>query len=206
MNKENEELLAQIRDFELAAIETLSDLVTEIRLPKYADLVNFDQIEKAERALYLLDPENPAIIGSENIKKQKTIENLLENDDPQNNFFSILERAKIEYHAESKPETFFSFPNANQLNLSCRFFGKKVLFTGFYLEEKAQIAIITELLNLTIASCVSSKLDFLICGSNAGPAKVRKARELNVPIIQAANFICEITKETPRSEIETFEF
>ena len=192
----NKELLAQIKDFESAAIETLSDLVTEIRLPKYADLLDFDYIEKAERALYLLDPNNPALIGSESVKKQKTIENLLDGgDNPQNNVLSILERAKTEYHAPNKPETFFSFPNANQLDLSCRFYGKKVLFTGFWPEEKAQISIITPLLNLTIAPGVSSKLDFLICGSNAGPAKVKKAESLHIPIIQAADFIREITKD-----------
>lgn len=204
----NKDLLKQFNAFKTEAIEALCDLISELRSGLYDDTQTGICSGDVERALFLLDPNNPILSDSAAVNKQKTIEKLLDGgEDPQNSVLNILERAKVYNRPQSKqPETFFSFPNANQLDLSCRFFGKRVIFTGFYLEEKAQIAIITPLLNLTIASCVSSKLDFLICGSNAGPSKVKKAKEFNVPIIQAADFICEITKETSCPGIETFEF
>ena len=202
----NKDLLKQFNAFKTEAIEALSDLILELRSGLYDNMQTGVYSGDVERALYLLDPNNPALIGSESVKKQKTIEKILDGgDNPQNNVLNILERAKTEYHAPNKPETFFCFPNADQLNLSCRFYGKNVLFTGFWPEEKAQIAIITPLLNLSIAPGMSSKVEFLICGSNAGPAKVKKAGLLNIPIIQAADFIREITKETCPG-IETFDF
>ena len=196
----NKDLLKQFNAFKTEAIEALSDLILELRSGLYDNMQTGVYSGDVERALFLLDPDNPVLSDSVAVNKQKTIEKILAGgDNPQNNVLNILERAKTEYHAPNKPETFFCFPNADQLNLSCRFYGKNVLFTGFWPEEKAQIAIITPLLNLSIAPGVSSKVDFLICGSNAGPAKVKKAGLLNVPIIQAADFIREITKDNPES-------
>ena len=188
------ELLEQISYYEKQAVQALQDFIVEIHSPKYYNVSGFCNIGNAERALYLLDPNNPLISDSENVKRQKTIERMLSgNNGEQNAFFDILNCAKVEYHAPNKPAAFFNFPNADRLDLSCRFYGKTVLFTGFWPEEKAQISVVCEVLNLTQAASVCKKLDFLICGSNAGPAKMRKADQLNIPIVQATDFIREIT-------------
>ena len=104
--------------------------------------------------------------------------------------------AEIQYQPKST-ET-IQFPALSEINSDCRFFGKCVLFTGFYPEEKEQIAPIVDFLRINQPSGVCQKLDFLICGSNAGPAKIKKAEEMGKTIIQAADFIQEITGHTPQ--------
>lgn len=190
----DETMLEQIKYYEDLAIGALQDFVAEIHLPKYSDLLCFDYIGNAERALFILDKNNAVLSDSESIKKQKLIEKLLAgNDGMLNDFSDIIHGALIEYHAPNKTATFFNFPNLNDIDLSCRFFEKTVLFTGFWPEEKAQLPIVCEVLKLTQTASVCQKLDFLICGSNAGPSKMKKADQLNIPIIQAADFIHEIT-------------
>ncbi len=44
------------------------------------------------------------------------------------------------------------------------------------------------------ASGISKKTDFVLAGENMGPAKLEKARSLNVPIINEDEFLAMITQ------------
>ncbi len=193
--KSDEMLLEHVQESYDTAVSLLEAYVEEIRRPKYSSILSADYIGNAERALYLLDKNNSCLTDSDSVKRQKIIEDLLSGDrgmrDP---LTDIMRGALVDYDAPNKPVEFFCFPNGDNINTSCRFCGKNVLFTGFWPEEKAQIAVVCEILNLQQRASVCQKLDFLICGSNAGPSKMKKADQMNIPIIGAADFISEITK------------
>jgi len=64
----------------------------------------------------------------------------------------------------------------------------EVCFTGFKSEDKqALIAVATDA-GFIVRPAVTTKLHFLCCGDNAGPAKVRRAREQGVLAITAVEF------------------
>lgn len=109
---------------------------------------------------------------------------------------NIFSNAEIQY--QPKSTEIIRFPALSEINSDCRFLGKCVLFTGFYPEEKEQIAPIVDFLRINQSSVVCRKLDFLVCGSNPGPSKIKKAEEMGKTIIQAADFIQEITGHAPR--------
>lgn len=167
------------------ALHFMQEYVSALQTAKQIDSCDPAELERAERALFALDPENPLIRDFA---------------EAQNNVFEITFReAGVQYIPhESKP--MFEFPGIDNVKEDCRFFGKCVLFTGFYPEEKAQIAPIVDFLRINQPSGVCQKLDFLICGSNAGPAKIKKAEEMGKTIILAADFIQEITGHAPRDQ------
>lgn len=104
---------------------------------------------------------------------------------------SCLESAYTDYMPTSKE--LLTIPAPEELTGDNRFFQKTVLFTGFYPEEKEMLEPVIQVLQLTVKTCVSRKLDFLICGSNAGPSKQAKAKELNIEAVDVENFFREIT-------------
>jgi len=163
----------------------LQEYVSALQATKPDDFDDPEERERAEKALFAIDPDNPLI---------------REFAERQMNVFEItLRESGINYIPhESKP--MFEFPGIDNVKEDCRFFGKCVLFTGFYPEEKAQIAPIVDFLRINQPSGVCQKLDFLICGSNAGPAKIKKAEEMGKTIILAADFIQEITGHAPRDQ------
>jgi len=71
-----------------------------------------------------------------------------------------------------------------------KLYDKNVLLTGDFEKFGIRDNFIPLLnkLGCTVKSGVTSKLDFLICGSAPGPSKVKKANELNIPIIYEAEF------------------
>ena len=165
----------------------LQEYVSALQATKPDDFDDPEERERAEKALFAIDPDNPLI---------------REFAERQMNVFEItLRESGINYiPRETKP--MFEFPTIDNVNANCRFAGKCVLFTGFYPEEKAQLAPIIDFLQIEQPAGVCRKLDFLICGSNAGPAKIKKAEALEKPIIQAADFIQEISGSTPDAQTQ----
>lgn len=104
---------------------------------------------------------------------------------------SCFEDAYTDYTPTSKE--LLTIPTPEELTGDNRFFQKTVLFTGFYPEEKEMLEPVILVLQLTVKTCVSRKLDFLICGSNAGPSKQAKAKELNIEAVDVETFFREIT-------------
>jgi len=64
----------------------------------------------------------------------------------------------------------------------------EVCFTGFNASEKADLIQAAESAMFRVRSGVTKGLQFLCCGANAGPSKVRKAREQGVIVLTAEEF------------------
>ncbi len=68
----------------------------------------------------------------------------------------------------------------------------KVLFTGFKAAEKAELSSKAEVAGLRVMKSkkVTSGLDFLICGVNAGPKKISQAMQQQTYIVSEEQFYC----------------
>ena len=64
----------------------------------------------------------------------------------------------------------------------------QICFTGFSTKEKAALVQIATDNGLGVVSSVTKKLEFLVVGENAGPAKLKKAEEQGVPIMDVEQF------------------
>ncbi|CAM2967566.1 BRCA1 C Terminus (BRCT) domain-containing protein [Flavobacterium succinicans] len=75
----------------------------------------------------------------------------------------------------------------------------EICFTGFSPKVKSELTKIAEENNFRIAKSITVNLNFLCCGQNAGPAKIKKAKEKNVILLNAEEFRNLIkTGEIPR--------
>lgn len=57
----------------------------------------------------------------------------------------------------------------------------EVCFTGFSKKEKGALAELAQAEGMFVRQSVARTLGLLVCGSNAGPAKLRKAQQLGIP-------------------------
>ncbi|PXY38741.1 hypothetical protein DMB65_21240 [Flavobacterium cheongpyeongense] len=64
----------------------------------------------------------------------------------------------------------------------------EICFTGFSPTEKNTLIKVAEENNFHIAKSITNNLNFLCCGENAGPAKMKKAEEQNVILLNAEEF------------------
>jgi BRCT domain type II-containing protein len=75
----------------------------------------------------------------------------------------------------------------------------EICFTGFSPIEKGELTKLAQENNFHIAKSITVNLNFLCYGENAGPAKMKKAEEQNVIILNADEFRDLIeTGEIPR--------
>lgn len=75
-----------------------------------------------------------------------------------------------------------------------------VCFTGFKSEDKKRLKEMAESTGMVVRSSVTSSLNFLCCGYNAGPKKVEKARAQNVIALNEEQFVQLLeTGEVPES-------
>lgn len=164
--------LTPLSNLRILSIQSLEEYVAALQSTEYESSEE-DRIS-AEKALAILDPQN------------SLIKNMLY----QNN---ILDDSKVSYIPEERE--FLVFPDSDNLKTDTIFFGKCVLFTGFSSEEKKQIAKICNILEITQPSSVCKKMDFLICGRNAGPSKIQDAKKLGKIILDIKDFFQEISVE-----------
>ncbi|MBW4362835.1 BRCT domain-containing protein [Flavobacterium taihuense] len=64
----------------------------------------------------------------------------------------------------------------------------EICFTGFSPTEKSVLTKLAEENNFHIAKSITVNLNFLCCGENAGPSKMKKAEEQNVISLSAEEF------------------
>lgn len=64
----------------------------------------------------------------------------------------------------------------------------EICFTGFTPPEKDNLIKVAEKNNFHIAKSVTVSLNFLCCGDNAGPSKIKKAHEQNAILLNADEF------------------
>ena len=65
----------------------------------------------------------------------------------------------------------------------------EVCFTGFSVFDKDRLEALATEAKLKVATSVTKGLLFLVAGSNAGPAKLKKAREQGTSVIDEAHFL-----------------
>lgn len=66
--------------------------------------------------------------------------------------------------------------------------GPEVCFTGFPPSERKQLEDVARTAHLEVVTGVTRSLKYLVTGPNAGPAKLQKAREQNVILLNVGQF------------------
>jgi NAD-dependent DNA ligase len=64
----------------------------------------------------------------------------------------------------------------------------QICFTGFSPSDKDRLGQLAAAVGLDVVKSVTQSLAYLVAGPNAGPAKLRKAREQNVVILNEGQF------------------
>ena len=67
----------------------------------------------------------------------------------------------------------------------CEFTGKKVVFSGFTVCEKATLGEVAAKCGMVVQTTVGKSTEFLICGATAGTSKLQRAAEQGVEILTA---------------------
>lgn len=95
--------------------------------------------------------------------------------------YRLLESTKDRRHMDYTPAKSFAstLPQATSTT---------VLFTGFSKGHKEALESLAEAAGWEVRTTVSQSLDYLVCGHKAGPAKVAKADELGVAVIDEEIF------------------
>lgn len=68
------------------------------------------------------------------------------------------------------------------------FDGKRIVFTGDMSKERNDMMVIATKYGATTTSSISKNTYLIVAGSNAGPSKISKAKELNIEIITEEDF------------------
>ena len=76
-----------------------------------------------------------------------------------------------------------SLPSNNSYN------GIQICFTGFPAKRKAELKDLAKGANLWVTDEVRQNLEYLVCGSNAGPKKIEKAQKLGAAIWEENDFL-----------------
>lgn len=63
----------------------------------------------------------------------------------------------------------------------------EIHFTGFSLVEKSELIIMASEAGFLVRTIPSKNLDYLVCGKNAGKAKMTKGRSVGAILIHGAN-------------------
>ena len=77
------------------------------------------------------------------------------------------------------------------------FAGKKVVFTGFTTIQKNAMRVVSDRCGMIQQTGVCKSTDILICGDNAGPSKLQKARAQGVEIMTACDFFERLGVDCP---------
>jgi len=65
----------------------------------------------------------------------------------------------------------------------------EVCFTGFSRDRKSELCEIARHRNMFVRPSVTNELSYLVCGSNAGPSKLKKAESLGVKVLTETEWL-----------------
>lgn len=102
------------------------------------------------------------------------------------------QRAKERYLRKISPT--FQYPSLDKIK-PCEFSGCNICFTGFSKPDKEILTQICIKLDIKQKSSVIKKLDYLVTGATPGGCKMIYAKELNIPIVTAEDFLQRIALE-----------
>lgn len=127
----------------------------------------------------------------------------------------ILENLQDEDQLQSRLEHWQAPDKADEVSSQLRLSGKgtvasrrsnkpndalEVCFTGFKAADKDRLTAIANDARMTVRTSVTTALDFLCCGYNAGPKKIDKARHQGVVTLSEEQFVALVeTGEMPES-------
>lgn len=92
---------------------------------------------------------------------------------------------RIEYFIENNPPVSQKSSSSRRSNNGSN---PEVCFTGFKKNEKDELNKLAESSGMFVRSSVTCNLDFLCCGSNAGPKKIEKSRHQGVVVLNSSQF------------------
>ena len=146
------------------------------------------------------------------ISKQDFIDSLsgIWGDKKQSNIMDIfLESAEVDYDFQQqrtkerilyKDRVTIQLPPLDRINPDHCFLGKGLCFTGFSDADKKKIAQFSENAGFKLKNSVSGRVNFLVCGPNAGPSKIAKCKELGIPVIDFEEFVTLIAPNNQNVE------
>ncbi|MCB9198050.1 MAG: NAD-dependent DNA ligase LigA [Flavobacteriales bacterium] len=86
--------------------------------------------------------------------------------------------------------------------------GKSVVVSGVFQRSRDEMKALIEMHGGKVGSSISSKTDYLVRGENMGPAKLKKAEDLGIPMISEEEFVAMLgdttneVKEEPKTNSE----
>lgn len=86
--------------------------------------------------------------------------------------------------------------------------GKTVVVSGVFQRSRDEMKALIEMHGGKVGSSISSKTDYLVRGENMGPAKLKKAEDLGIPMISEEEFVAMLgdatneVKEEPKTNSE----
>ncbi len=70
----------------------------------------------------------------------------------------------------------------------------EILFTGFHREDRSILEAMAEKNGFYVCTKVTNYLEYLVCGYNAGPSKIQKARMNGATLLDESEFKIMILK------------
>lgn len=104
------------------------------------------------------------------------------------------------HFAMDQSATTYDWPDPQIFPAGC-LAGKKIVFTGFSEADKIKIKQICDHVGAELMVAVGCRMDYLITGVNAGPAKIKKAKDLGKSILEVANFVEVLKNADKMSEV-----
>ncbi len=142
-------------------------------------------------------------IDSKGNVTERTVINFSQNDDYIEGYCFLRKETKTfrkDRIQEVLESVYTNLPEENQL--VCNFFNKnrdgspvgkveanEICFTGFSSKRKKELIDLAKNSGFVVRSSATTYLDFLICGSNAGPSKIEKAKSIGAIVMTEDEFI-----------------
>ena len=139
-------------------------------------------------------------IDSHKIAREILLEDVLTNgeieyDSGKQKEYDPVKQSELNYFRQNNTVLSYEYPQLENLNTTCKYTQTAICFTGFTEADKEILSQLTTALNIQMKNSISSKVQVLVCGPNAGPAKKAKCKECGIPIVEAEEFLREISRK-----------
>ena len=139
-------------------------------------------------------------IDSHEITHEISLENVLINgrieyDSGEQKEYDPVKQSELNYFRQDNTVLSYEYPTRDSLDPTCKYTQTTICFTGFTEADKKILSQLAAALNIQMKNSITSKVQILVCGPNAGPSKKAKCQECGIPIVQAEEFLREISKK-----------
>ncbi len=95
---------------------------------------------------------------------------------------------RLQFHIENSPPPQETQANRSYTRKTNPSSAPEICFTGFKKADKIKLVELAESEDMLVRGAVTTNLEFLCCGYNAGPKKIEKARHHGVIILNESQF------------------